>query len=122
MKKEFRLTRSIDFKRVRRFGKSYAHPLAVVYITSNGDQQTRIGITAGKWVGSAVKRNRAKRLLREAICRIYPQILPGYDLLLIARDRLPLTNLTETQAALLMIFSRARLISTSYDSNSLSSE
>jgi ribonuclease P protein component len=119
VKKEFRLTRSIDFKRVRRFGKSYAHPLVVMYTTSNGEQQARIGITAGKWVGNSIKRNRAKRLLREAVRSIYPQILPGADLLLIARNRLPMTNLNETQAALVMVLSRARLISTSYDSNTL---
>jgi ribonuclease P protein component len=122
VKKEFRLTRSTDFKRVRRYGKSYAHPLVVMYTTSNGDQQTRIGITAGKWIGSSVKRNRAKRLLREAIRSIYPKILPGADLLLVARSRLPMTNLDETQAALMVVLSQARLISTSYDSNTLSTE
>jgi ribonuclease P protein component len=119
VKKEFRLTRSIDFKRVRRYGKSYAHPLVVMYTTSNGEQQTRIGVTAGKWVGNSVKRNRAKRLLREAVRSIYPQILPGADILIIARNRLPMTNLNETKAALVKVLSRARLISISYDSNTL---
>jgi len=120
--KHFRLIRSTDFKRVRRYGKSYAHPLVVLYTTTSEEKQVRIGVTAGRWVGGAVKRNRAKRLLREAVRRIYPQILPGNDLLLIARNTLPSADMVQTQAALAMVLQRAKLISLSYDSNSLPSE
>jgi len=122
VKSRFRLTRSSDFKRVRRYGKSYAHPLVVLYTTTSEEKQVRIGVTAGRWVGGAVKRNRAKRLLREAVRRIYPQILPGNDLLLIARNTLPSADMVQTQAALAMVLQRAKLISLSYDSNSLPSE
>ena len=122
MNKHFRLIRSTDFKRVRRYGKSYAHPLVVLYTTTSEEKQVRIGVTAGRWVGGAVKRNRAKRLLREAVRRIYPQILPGNDLLLIARNTLPSADMVQTQAALAMVLQRAKLISLSYDSNSLPSE
>ena len=110
MKKEFRLTRSIDFKRVRRFGKSYAHPLVVLYTTASGEPQSRVGVSAGRWVGGAVDRNRAKRLLREAVRLLNSQILPGNDLLLIARAPLTGANLSDTQAALLAVLQRARLI------------
>jgi len=110
VKKQFRLTRSTDFKRVRRFGKSFAHPLVVLYMTASGEPQTRVGISAGRWVGGAVERNRAKRLLREAVRSLYTQILPGNDLLLIARAPLPKANLSATQAALLSVLQRARLI------------
>ncbi|MFH2039716.1 MAG: ribonuclease P protein component [Chloroflexota bacterium] len=111
MKKSFRLTRSTDFKRVRRFGESYAHPLVVLYTTASGKPQSRIGVSAGRWVGGAVDRNRAKRLLREAVRNLYSQILPGNDLLLIARAPLAGANLSETQSALLAILQRAKLIS-----------
>jgi hypothetical protein len=66
VKRRFRLTRSTDFKRVRRIGRSYAHPLVVLIVASNEIQQARIGIVAGKTVGMAVERNRW--LLSPAIC------------------------------------------------------
>ncbi len=31
-------------------------------------------------------RNRARRLLREAFRRVYPNLTPGYDLVLVARS------------------------------------
>lgn len=110
MKKQFRLTRSTDFKRVRHFGKSYAHPLVVLYTVPSGEEQSRVGVTAGRWVGGAVERNRAKRLLREAVRSLYPQINPGNDILLIARAPMPAANLTVTQTALQDVLRRAKLI------------
>jgi len=111
VKKQFRLTRSTDFKRVRHFGKSYAHPLVVLYVTATGEPNSRIGISAGRWVGGAVDRNRAKRLLREAARSLYSQIIPGNDLLLIARRPLPTTNLSATHDALFSLLQRAGLTS-----------
>lgn len=110
MNKKFRLTRSNDIKRVRRFGKSYAHPLIVLYVITSTETQSRIGVTAGRGVGGAVVRNRTKRLLREAVRSLYPQISPGNDLLIIARGLLTSANLSTTQAALLALLKRANLI------------
>jgi len=121
VKNHFRLTRSTDFKRVRRYGKSYAHPLVVLYTTASGELLSRVGVTAGRWVGGAVERNRAKRLLREAVRSLYPQILPGNDLLFIARAPLPAANLSLTQAALMSVLQRAKLITSTYDNFPLSS-
>jgi len=48
--------------------------------------QTRIGFTASRKVGSAVERNRARRRLREAAAEMLPRhAKPGYDFVLIAR-------------------------------------
>ena len=75
MQSKFRLTRSEDFKRVRRIGKSYAHPLVVLVVqASETSTHVRVGVAAGKTTGTAVHRNRAKRLLREAIATL-PDIL-----------------------------------------------
>jgi ribonuclease P protein component len=70
VQRNFRLTRSEDFKRVRRDGKSYAHPLVVLIALNsenNEHSRVRVGVAAGKSVGTAVIRNRTKRLLREAM-------------------------------------------------------
>ncbi len=111
MQRKVRLTRSEDFKRVRQFGKSYAHPLIVLVARANDQMKIRVGVTAGKAVGSAVQRNRAKRLLREAIRLLVPAIASGWDLLLIARPRLADSNLTETRQAVAAVLRRAHLLS-----------
>ncbi len=109
MQRKFRLTRSTDFKRVRRFGKSYAHPLVVLIVQPNDSPAVRVGVTAGKTVGSAVRRNRAKRLLRAAMQRLLPDLAPGSDILLIARQPLAESTLQQAQSALQALLRRAGL-------------
>lgn len=113
MKRRFRLTRSADFKRVRRSGKSYAHPLLVLYALKSEEPVLRVGVTAGLAVGNAVKRNRAKRLLRAAMSDLLPQTVPGSDLMLIARSALPDANVQQTREALSILLKRAGLLSPS---------
>ncbi|GAB1471343.1 ribonuclease P protein component [Chloroflexota bacterium] len=111
MQKQFRLSRSEDFKRVRRTGKSYAHPLVVLVArASETNEHLKIGITAGKTTGTAVHRNRAKRLLREAMRSLIPSIASGWDLILIARPALVTASLTDTRSALVNLLTRARLL------------
>jgi ribonuclease P protein component len=111
VKRRFRLTRSTDFKRVRRSGKSYAHPLVVLYAMKSEAVGVRVGVSAGLAVGNAVKRNRAKRLLRAATNELLPQITLGSDLLLIARSPLPASDLHQTREALFTLLERAGLLS-----------
>jgi ribonuclease P protein component len=98
---------------VRRFGKSYAHPLVVLVAQANQGVEVRVGVAAGRTVGSAVKRNRAKRLLREAMRNLIPSVASGWDVILIARPALASSTLTETREALLTVLRRAELISLS---------
>lgn len=110
MNRNLRLTQSTDFKRVRRFGKSYAHPLVVLVILPANGERTRIGVTAGQSVGNAVHRNRAKRLLREAIRPILSNLKPGWGIVLIAREPILEAKLTDIQISLQQLFSKAKLI------------
>ena len=109
MQHKFRLTRSTDFKRVRRIGRSYAHPLVLLISAPGTGPVSRIGITAGKWVGGAVVRNRAKRLLREVLRKVYPTIINGYDMIFIARRPLPETDLIAIHKAVDTLLKRADL-------------
>jgi len=98
--KRFRLKKTSDFQRVRRLGKAIAHPLVVsIYLTNHTDE-TRIGVAAGKSLGNAVARNKAKRLLRAAVAPLLPEIEPGYDILLIARKPILKVNSTQVHQAL----------------------
>jgi ribonuclease P protein component len=110
VKRSFRLTRSTDVKRVRRSGKSYAHPLVVLYVLGSELPGTRVAVSAGLAVGNAVHRNRAKRLLRAAMHDLLPMTLPGSDLLLIARSPLPAAHLQQAREALSGLLKRAGLL------------
>lgn len=110
MQRKFRLTRSEDFKRVRRSGKSYAHPLVVLIVQVHDQPRLKIGVAAGRTVGTAVYRNRAKRLLREALRPLIPNIRSGLDLILIARPSLVSATLEETRQALLTLLQRAQIL------------
>lgn len=110
MKREFRLTRSVDFERVRRTGKSYPHPFFVLVSLQNGLDQPRVGVSAGRSVGGAVIRNRAKRLLRAAVDSLWPSLRPGYDLVLLARKPLPDAGYWKTRGALEQQLKRAGLV------------
>ena len=127
MQRKFRLTRSEDFKRVRRSGKSYAHPLVVLIVQTHDQRSTtpalhafgggpvdqpriKVGVAAGRTVGTAVYRNRTKRLLREAMRPLIPNIVSGLDLILIARPGLVSSTLEETRQALLTLLQRAQIL------------
>jgi ribonuclease P protein component len=110
VQRKFRLTRSEDFKRVRRSGKSYAHPLVVLIVQTHDQPRVKIGVAAGRTVGTAVTRNRAKRLLREAMRPLIPNIVSGLDLILIARPGLVSATLEETRQALLNLLQRAQIL------------
>jgi ribonuclease P protein component len=128
VQRKFRLTRSEDFKRVRRSGKSYAHPLVVLIVQAHDQPRSpvdrrstpqsgsvnqprvKVGVAAGRTVGTAVYRNRAKRLLREAMRPLLPNIATGLDLILIARPGLVSASLEETRQALLTLLQRAQIL------------
>ena len=110
MQRKFRLTKSSDFKRVRHTGKSYAHPLLVLITRSTPDQANRYGISAGRSVGNAVQRNRAKRLLREALRSLLPRIPSGWAFVLLARQSTAQARMPEVRLALLSLLQRARLL------------
>ena len=116
MQRKFRLTRSTDFKRVRRTGKSYAHPFVVLVVQASEAPRVRVGVTAGRSVGGAVQRNRAKRLLREAMRPLLPQIIPGWDLILIARPALSASSLQDIRQALTSLLRRAQITPLSNES------
>lgn len=115
MQRQFRLTRSTDIQRVRRSGKSYAHPFVVLIVLASELPKLRIGVTGGHRVGGAVRRNRAKRLLRSAIWPLLSNITPGWDMILIARFPLPEASMLEIRTAIISLLQRAQLFHSYYD-------
>ncbi|MBR6408541.1 MAG: ribonuclease P protein component [Clostridia bacterium] len=87
MRKPETLTRNGDFCRIYRRGKSFSDPLLVTYVMKSRSSGIRVGVTASKKIGNAVKRNRARRLVKEAYRLIKPGLRPGFDLVFVCRAK-----------------------------------
>lgn len=91
-----RLSRSVEFDRVYKHGRSAQHRLLVMYRFERpddirGDEHDgacRFGITVSKRVGNSVVRNRLKRQLREAL-QACTHLDDGFDYVVISRPGLP---------------------------------
>jgi len=59
----------------------------VVYVRKNGRKGNRLGLTVGTKIGKAVVRNRTRRRLREIYRTNEDKLLPGYDVVVVARSR-----------------------------------
>ena len=87
MDKKSRLNHTLDIQRVRRYGKSIAHPFFVlICYRDKSVKNAAVGVIASKAVGGAVERNRAKRVLRSAAAELHENIKPDCMILLIARQ------------------------------------
>jgi ribonuclease P protein component len=96
-----RLSRSEDFSRVYRAGRSVANKYLVLYCFERpeteradvSDAGPRVGFSVSKRLGTAVDRNRIKRVLREAYRGRVAGVRENVDLVLIARA--PIVDLLE---------------------------
>src|SRR3954468_2627217 len=87
-RKRRRLSRSGEFERVYREGRSHASRHLVVYAFPRADDAAsdpRLGVSVGRKVGGAVERNRMKRLLREAFWALAEELRAGQDFVIVAR-------------------------------------
>lgn len=86
MKKAYRVKSEKEFQKVFHNGESIANRQLVLYVYPKPEQvHFRVGLSVGKKMGNAVKRNQIKRYLRQALLELKPAIKPDVDFILIAR-------------------------------------
>lgn len=111
IKKKYRVKSEYDFQKVFHEGKSVANRQLVLYIFSKPEQaHFRIGISVGKKIGNAVKRNQVKRYIRQAIQELENQIDPQLDFLLIARPDIRDKNFQEIKQSIIHVMKLAKII------------
>lgn len=95
--KRRRLSRSAEFERVYRQGRSKGNRYLVLYAFPRAEEESqdgpRLGLSVGRRVGGAVDRTRVKRVLREAFWEEAQRLPAGSDYVVVARpESLPLTE------------------------------
>ena len=76
-----------EFRRIYRKGKSAVSPQLVSYCQRNRRGHSLLGVSVSTKLGCAVVRNRVRRRIREIYRLNKAKMLPGYDLIVVARVR-----------------------------------
>jgi ribonuclease P protein component len=95
-----RLRRHSEFARAQRGGRRVGTPHFTLLVSAQATppRAARLGVVVTRKLGTAVRRNRVKRLCRECF-RTWPDLLPeGVDLVVIARPGADELGLAEVRA------------------------
>ena len=99
----YRAKTNHEFRRLYSKGKSAVSPYFAVYCRKTNRPVSRLGITTGVKLGNAVKRNRARRRIRELYRTNEHRLLPGYDVVVVARARVIYGRYPELERSFLQL-------------------
>ncbi len=89
-----------DFRRTYGRGKSVAASALVTYALRTKNNSVRVGITTGKKLGSAVERNRCRRIIRAAYREMADKCTGSWDIVFVARHRTVALKSTDIQTVM----------------------
>ena len=102
MKAAVTVKENYEFRRIYRKGKSLVSPQMVLYWQKNRQGQSRLGVTVSTKLGHAVVRNRVRRR--------FPEMQPGYDVILVARGRAVRSTYQQLDETYLHLLRQAGLV------------
>lgn len=100
-----------DFDRLYKKGKSAGGQYLVMFFIKNDLGYKRHAFLASKKVGNSVKRNRARRLIRESFRTFEGALRPGFDVLFIARNTITNAKQPEVEKNMKKLLTKSNLIS-----------
>ena len=101
------LRRRADFERVFAARRSSGDDILVVYVADNGLAWSRLGMSVGRGVGDAVRRNYLRRRIREAFRNRKDDIPSGMDIVCVAKPAADRRR-NEIEPSLLALIGRAQ--------------
>jgi len=110
MRRDTRLTVGKEYGEVYSRGGSVANRELALYFLKKESDVTRAGTSISRRVGTAVVRNRIKRLIKESFRKNEARIKEGYDLVFIARHAAKGKSFHEVEKAFIDVLSKAGLL------------
>lgn len=117
MKKENRLRKNMEFKKVYKSGKNYWNRNLILFIKKNGDKNTRIGISITKKIGNAVVRNKLKRRIKSINEDYITSIKSGYDIVIIPKKNAVELTFKDLESAVKHIYKISGLLEKRWDND-----
>lgn len=104
------LRKQPDFDKIYKNGSSVGDRYVVIFHRKNNLGYNRTGFLASKKVGNSVKRNRARRLMKESYRNIGSMLPSGYDFIIIARNTINEKKCIDVEKSLYSAFKKTGLI------------
>ena len=101
------ITKNNGFRRVYSKGKAFISPVLVSYVMKTRGTDIYVGITTSKKICNAVKRSRARRVIREALRSFRGELKPGYNFVFVARSKTTSVKSTEVRRVMLFQLKKA---------------
>ena len=109
-RKENRIKSKNTFQIVYKTGRSVVDSMSVMYVLPNEEKNIKIGFAVGKKMGSAVTRNRVKRLMREVFRHRKAELKDSVQIIWVARKKLVEADIYTYDRIFMRLAKRAGLL------------